>query len=128
MEEIHSAAADTHVDSGPAAVAAWFREISNGRSPSSAVSFAAHDDGSVWVTLDLSFTRIAGRKMEPIVLDFGDGRWMQAWSDGALLTLCAPETYLRAAVNVLSLWGAGVPDTAGWGGGEAVPDGASQAD
>lgn len=66
--------------------------------------------------------------MEPIVLDFGEGRWMQAWSDGAVLTLCAPENYLKDAASVLRLLVAGVPDIAGCVGGEGVPDGASRAD
>ena len=85
------------------------------------------DGPGYWARIPLGFSSAEGVVLEPFVLEGGPGGWMQAWADGSTLTVASGHAGLQVALEFVRSF-LGVPDTAGWGSGEAVPDGASQAD
>jgi hypothetical protein len=101
----------------------WYRNQYLGVSMSTDCRFEEHEDGAVWITLALTHTAMVGLRVEPFVVDYGFGAWLQGWSDGNVLTLCTPSGHLAAAAGYLQFLEMGAQTAEGSSdAGEGVPD------
>lgn len=118
------------------AVAEWKRELSSAVEASrrqanpcdvasaSSVSVEIEEvDGSgIWTRVPTRSTAAEGWVLEPFVLEWGEGSWLQGWADGSILTLAASSSEFVAALGLVRAF-LGVRGVSTPGAEEGVPDG-----
>jgi Immunity protein 53 len=78
----------------------WYhRECTDDRVEGSSLLIEAVDGPGWWISIDLRGTALEGRTMKASVVDQGDGRWRQSWSDGLVFTVATSVLQLSEGIH-----------------------------
>ena len=117
-------------------VAGWKRELSNAveasrrqanpygvaSANSVAVEIEEVDGPGIWTRVPTRSTAAEGCTLEPFVLEWGEGSWLQGWADGRMLTLAASSSEFVAVLGLVRAF-LGAAEISGSAAEEGVPDG-----